>query len=459
MCSNAIGYRSLAVLSALVILGFTAFATGCDDTEPSNNGSEDATSDTIDTVSDDAVSDTESDTTDATDSSADTTEDADGGSDGGSGMTDLLFVIDNSGGMCEEQNAFSEQLDTFVGNLDFDRTSYHFGVTTTHETPEGLPQDNFAARYGELSSEPDPVPGGFGSCGSSPDKVMDALERAIACTSNPSEYSDLTQWDTDTRNCVEDRSTCANEDFRLEDLFPPQTAYRTIPRIIDSEAYRGSDGTVDEAQLVADLRCATFVGTRGWAYEKGLGAAVEAVSPEKATVNSGFIREASEFAAVFVSDENDCTHDGGIDELNAGACQDDPCAFENSTQVSPDESALVSIAELKSTLVEHLQTAKDRSDFSEDDVFVAGLYGTPQRYEGDSYTPSECGEDSYPGVPASCPDGDYGAADSSDRYHRFVQAFSAGYPEAGSTDPGKLCSAGDFGVAMSDIGGLLATWP
>jgi hypothetical protein len=380
-----------------------------------------------------------------------------GGTDGGE-KTDLLFVIDNSGSMCEEQQALSDRLDTFVANLELDDTSYHFGVTTTHKAPDGLPDDTFDREYGELTSTPTPVPARFGDCGTDPTNVMNALERAIACTESPSQYSDLTQWDDQTENCVQDPSNCTIEDFRLEELFPPQDAYRSIPRVIESEAYRGEDGTLDDQQLVADLRCATFVGTNGWSFEKGLGAGVEAVSPELQSANAGFIREDSSFAAVFISDENDCTHDGSIDELDTGACLDHVCDYENSTQVTADESALESIPTLKASLLENLSDVKSRSDFGEHDVFVAGIYGAPNRYEGDSYTKEQCREPSYPGVAVTCESGELGSAWSGDRYHRFVQSFPTGYPTASTSQPGKVCSQPGFSTALDEISTAIAAW-
>ncbi|MCB9746348.1 MAG: VWA domain-containing protein [Alphaproteobacteria bacterium] len=76
------------------------------------------------------------------------------------------------------------------------------------------------------------------------------------------------------------------------------------------------------------------VGTEGSDKEKGLGAAVEAVTePLASSANAGFVRSDADLLVIFVSDEDDCSDDNALANQNGSACY-------------TDRDALVPVAEL-----------------------------------------------------------------------------------------------------------------
>lgn len=97
------------------------------------------------------------------------------------------------------------------------------------------------------------------------------------------------------------------------DMVDPAHRGRLVgsPRIIDHQ-------TADyEAAFQENIR----VGTEGYPIERGLSAALAAVTPPLATHdNAGFVREDAQLAIIVVSDENDCSDDGSIIGDDADAC-------------------------------------------------------------------------------------------------------------------------------------------
>lgn len=65
------------------------------------------------------------------------------------------------------------------------------------------------------------------------------------------------------------------------------------------------------------------VGTDGSDKEKGLSAAVEALTePMASGTNAGFLRADAVLSVIFVSDENDCSDNGALGEADSSACYD-----------------------------------------------------------------------------------------------------------------------------------------
>jgi len=63
------------------------------------------------------------------------------------------------------------------------------------------------------------------------------------------------------------------------------------------------------------------VGTEGSDHEKGLAAALEALTEPKASgVNDGFLRPDAVLSIIFVSDEDDCSDDNALDDQDGSAC-------------------------------------------------------------------------------------------------------------------------------------------
>lgn len=127
------------------------------------------------------------------------------------------------------------------------------------------------------------------------------------------------------------------------------------------------------------------VGITGTSYEKPLDAMRAALSPtllNDENANKGFLREGALLAIIFVTDENDCSHDGSIreTELDSEVCRR-PNSFilkdENGNPL-PDANGNPVRGEM-----EKLIPTKTYIDFLKGlnrDVLVAGLIGNPVVY-------------------------------------------------------------------------------
>jgi hypothetical protein len=351
-----------------------------------------------------------------------------------------------------------------------------------------------------LQSTPDPIPTTFGECGRA-DNVQIALERAVDCTDEPSAYR--TTLTSGERACLDNAGSPACETYCTNNmseawcesdggdvtfladpfkraLFPPGDAYRDIPLVLRRQDYL-SDGNVDKEALRADFACMSFVGTSGWSFEKGLGAAQAATHPDMVgsyydpdareapadKPNYGLIRKDADFSVIFVTDENDCTYDNDRNETISDAlqitevgsqCGDDACAFANSTQVDPSESPLIPTSEIAARIVEQLATIKE-SDFSSDRVVAASIHGQPNRYDGPVRSAAECGADGYEGIGPTC-SSPLGTAYSGDRYQRFVETFGEGQHFPDTDDPdintdAQICIEEGFGGPLAKIAELI----
>lgn len=413
---------------------------------------------------------------------------------------DLLWVIDNSGSMCQEQKILRDNFDRFIEELDETRLDFHIGVTTTH-----MEEDNRlepVARPGRLQSTPQPLPGFDRTCWTATDEnganiegdyqpIRDLLDAAVACMKDPDPtFADLT--DAEIACALLEGEECAIPG-RCEagrctsaSIFPSPDTLRELPTVLRSEDYR-VDGKLDSERLKADFGCMAMVGMRGYGFEKGLAAALTAVSPrmtggavdapdaDPSAPNHGLIRRDARFGLVFVTDENDCSHDGTLTE-RAGYCGDDSCDFWNHPDV--EDSPLLDPATVRDELLENLATTKGDKQFGSDDVLVASIHGSPRRYSGDiipgeecrvsspdDTLPAACGAmsactaPSYQEVPPTCAT-KLGVAYSGDRYDRFLATFERSFPpseeKTGVPPTGWMCT-GDFRPALAAIGEFFDT--
>lgn len=402
----------------------------------------------------------------------------------GSTQLDILWVVDNSGSMCQEQRTLRENFELFVEELERTSLDFHLGLTTTQldiHAPEPV------AQPGLLQSTPQPVIGFDRACHLAVDDqgvqipgnyqpVKDAITAAVSCMTTPdNSFLDPSNADIEcalydqptgceiTRNgtsvCGGGGPPCSHAN-----LFPNPSSYRAIPKVLRSSDYM-TDNNLDVARLKADFGCMALVGTRGYGIEKGLGAAVEATRIDKTggayegananvdAPNHGLIREDSRFAVVFVTDENDCTHDGSVNE--ATACGGDVCEYANK------EGKLVPPAQLKEELMENLRQTKGRPEFGEADVLVASIHGLYRKYDGPVYTEDQCHGESHEEIGPSCLSSN-GAAFSGDRYEEFLRAFPPEqfFPQPNTNAPndpltGWMC-VGDFSPALRAIGEFLS---
>jgi hypothetical protein len=400
----------------------------------------------------------------------------------GSTKLDMLWVVDNSGSMCQEQKTLRDNFNLFISKLDETNLDFHIGVTTTDMNPDYVLEP--VASPGKFQSTPQPVPGFDRSCHTAVDAttgqsipgnyapITDAVAAAVKCMASP-DNSLLNPSNADIecalyatpQGCSIARAGCggANPACTPEDLFPDPSSYRAIPKVLRSDDYKNG-AALDVQRLQDDFGCMALVGTRGYGIEKGLSAAVAAVGrdttggavdlldADATAANYGLIRQNARFAVVFVTDENDCSHDGSLREDTA--CGGDVCEFANKEGV---DSPLVPPEELKDQLMANLRDTKGDPGFGEADVLVASIHGNFKRYTGDVPTDAQCGSQDYMGISPSCATA-LGVAYSGDRYERFLRAFPEGqfFPEGNPANPdanltGWICT-GDFRPALTAIG-------
>lgn len=399
----------------------------------------------------------------------------------GSTKLDMLWVVDNSGSMCQEQATLRDNFELFIEKLNETNLDFHIGVTTTDMNPDYVLEP--VASPGRLQSTPQPVPGFDRSCHTAVDSmtgqpipgnyapITSAIAAAVDCMQTP-DNSLLNPSNADIecalyatpQGCSIARAGCGGGTACTpEDLFPPAGSYRSIPKVLRSEDYKNG-ATLDIDRLKADFACMSLVGTRGYGIEKGLSAAVEAikrdntggavdlVDADAAAPNYGLIRPNARFAVVFVTDENDCSHDGTLREDTA--CGGDVCEFANKEGI---DSPLIAPEVLKDELMANIRDTKGDPGFGEADVLIASIHGNSKRFAGDVPTDAQCGAPEYDGISPSCATA-LGVAYSGDRYERFLRSFPQGqyFPEANPSNidsplTGWICT-GDFRPALSAIG-------
>ncbi|MFU8806043.1 MAG: hypothetical protein ACNA8W_19685, partial [Bradymonadaceae bacterium] len=329
--------------------------------------------------------------------------------------------------------------------------------TTTHVTnaTTNYPFEP-VAQAGHLQSTPQPLPGFDPSCHyrlddeggiADYDPVVKTIEVAVGCTEDPAAFAHLLNPSSADLACgfAPQSGDCAGDIIPDTEFFPPSSAYREIPKVLRAEDYM-SDGALDADRLRADFQCMSLVGTRGYGFEKGLQAVTLAVSPDlTGGANAGFLRSQARTAVIFVTDDNDCSHDGTLDEKSA--CSTGVCAHANRPGL--ENSPLIPVEDLKTEFLGNLAASKGQPVY-EDEVIVASIHGAYNRF--DEEPPSTCS------IEPSCdPDSSEIVAYSGDRYDRFIRQFPTYYPRPTTPDAplaGLICH--EFGPELQTIAGLYA---
>ncbi len=249
---------------------------------------------------------------------------------------DLLWVIDNSQSMCQEQNALGQQFEAIIEILEQRNADFNIGVTTT-DPPDTASSLDPISEHGHLRSQPYPQiatqsacwyryndqgvpqnPSNSGNQWGDFQPVRNQIQKAVNCTKNPEQtkqdlrdrglYEENSEGiliePNDTKiacatgesgacNAMSD-SQLANEiqntitDDRSRALLPTPFVpdgenypYRDIPKVLraSDSKYRNQDGSLKSEELRQDFACMSFVGVFGSTYEAGLSAAKKAVSP------------------------------------------------------------------------------------------------------------------------------------------------------------------------------------
>lgn len=394
----------------------------------------------------------------------------------GSTQIDMLWVIDNSGSMCQEQDTLAKNFKLFIDEIEETNLDFHIAVTTTHMNADYTPEP--LAEPGHIQSSPQPLPGPDITCrntintmGQPIEGEFEPLKKSIAaavkCMTTPDEsFNSFSNADFE---CAIKNAACeivgrcggGGTPCQMKDLFPAEDSYRPIPKVLKSVDYKIGN-RLDVERLKEDFSCISFVGTRGYGIEKGLAASLEATKLEltggpvdddqtdgydPAAPNHGFLRKNSRFALIFVTDENDCSNDGTLDESHT--CGGAVCEYAN-LDGDEDSSPLLKVEKVRDKLFENLKLSKNRPDFGEGEILVASIHGEPKRFSGVPLDVCVSGGDN--GIRPVCAN-NLGVAFSGDRYQRFLQSFGEGqyFPRAEDATQGWLC-AGDFSPALTAIG-------
>ncbi len=166
---------------------------------------------------------------------------------GGSNKVDILFVIDDSRSMAQEQAFLTGNFQDFLQGIVDANADFHIAVITTDARD---PNDAGAFRSG---------PG-------------------------PSEAAD---------------DFCVGPPPSLEDCNVGDSVLRF-------DDYVGDDGLLDITGLARDFECVATVGNCGHFIEAGLDTLKRSLSPDRAQT-SDFIRDDASLAVIIVSDEDDCS--------------------------------------------------------------------------------------------------------------------------------------------------------
>ncbi len=390
---------------------------------------------------------------------------------------------------------------------------------------------------GKLQSTPQPIPGPDRRCNHPVDPdtaepieedltpLLETMEAAFGCLENPSDWEHLwtfgpgmeweseQQWETELRCVLDDEpglnpGDCDGVNRSIEDFFPDTSAnpYREIPLVLRSEDYRiteedvtadgtlgaGDIGRVDLEAFRDDFACMSLVGTRGSGFERGLDAVNLAVSPQmtggpNATEadrdqypNAGFLRPDARTGIIYISDENDCSHDGELDQQSP--CGVHECTIQENRLEQGLESHITPVEDLYNEFILNLMATRAGIDTSYADtldeltnedrntaehirrtVLPTSVHGRIQHLDEipartpDPEIPLECPEDPRPWtnlynweVPKSCITA-MGRGWSGHRYSQFLSHFDQHFPGLNSAGdvPGEICHP--FGQTLQEI--------
>jgi hypothetical protein len=199
------------------------------------------------------------------------------GNPGAGGQADVLFVVDNSGSMGEEQARLAQAIGAFVERLQGEGTDVRIAVTTTDD---GNPWCNGTSPEG----------GSF---------------VATSCRARLSDFvfNGVPVADMTDEACLD---VCAHDDL---DLQPTATAENPVPAV-HPWLQIGADSNLPAAIAPAEAAaCMLPQGIAGCGFERPLEAMYKALLRAQMDVEDeyGFLRDTADLMVVFVTDEVDCS--------------------------------------------------------------------------------------------------------------------------------------------------------
>lgn len=185
---------------------------------------------------------------------------------------DILFVIDNSPSMSPKQKQLATAIDNFIKKVDLTGANYHIGVTSTDIGAQQAPNTPFQ-------------PGNLNIPGCDTYKGNDGELQRVACSGR-----DQSKWSADAK------AACT-------------TLCPTKIEPINSDPYLWKQDGITNVlgdNIIGAFKCSALLGDVGCGLESPLEAAKRALDGH-GTVNTGFLRQNSVLAVVFVTDEDDCS--------------------------------------------------------------------------------------------------------------------------------------------------------
>lgn len=362
--------------------------------------------------------------------------------------------------------------------------------------------------------------------------VRRQIEAAVECTAgysdDPAEFPDELRevydpdqgrvaWSDDEMACALEGESCQaagipeSSGFDPLQLFPCghlqgercdrqqlEAVYRDIPNVLEAGDYTRGDGSLDTEALRRDFQCMSYVGTRGSGIEQGLRAAAEAVHPRMTggtsndpiedpsavyregedwsypdgdpsrAPNHGLLREQADTAVVFVTDENDCSHDRDNGRFLAEeyGCSEMNCVYaarETREASESEETPLVRTDTLADRFMENLARSKRVDEIAEDEVVVASIHGFSRPYTGE--IERECDREQSQSLFSErevCET--FGLAYSGDRYEDYLLNFERILPERGTGEgdaevAGEMCNLAGFSETLVGLAGEVDSGP
>jgi hypothetical protein len=237
---------------------------------------------------------------------------------------DLLFVVDNSRSMSQEQEILSDQVRVMVQEL----------IAPTAmggQTPPAVQDLHIGVVSTDLGADGQPVD---------------------SCVKNDETGGDKGLLQATGRN-----SGCL-ETYVAADC----TSGGTCPWLVHSDAHPDDD--VNNAPIWEDFKCIAALGTGGCGFEQPLEASRRALDPAGDAVlggtNAGFLRSDSLLAVIYVTDEDDCSasdtriFDPGRDSLGALNLR---CANNGDLLVSVEEYYNFFVNELRGGVAQNVVMA------------------------------------------------------------------------------------------------------
>jgi len=185
---------------------------------------------------------------------------------------DILFVIDNSGSMAEEQARLARNFPAFIDSLDNMGADYRIGITTTDVAHPGCTKDA------------SPEDGGL---------VLRSCTEAVA--EGAFQFNE-----TDAATACTDQCKLAGDQLRVT----PSHDGAVHPWL---ESIAGQQNLPAGVTMADAFACFGPQGINGCGFESPLEAMRLAISKARADKGTGFMRDEALLSVVLVTDEADCS--------------------------------------------------------------------------------------------------------------------------------------------------------